>query len=251
MCVYVLVVILVSFLCILGRNVQMEVLGLQRKFGKFRNATCVAVASRGIGVDSLVDKIMDLPGVRGAHDKKFFMKYSDKLRESKRVQSVFDRLGSHWDYLHPEIYCRLIQEIPLTELRRKEEDYRNELDSFLDRTPVDQFSKIPGIEQEKNRDPPPHFKTLFSKHIWRPPPPVSLRKVEEFRCKFANKCNLQSCAVTIASVTRGCVAIKMWVPESIELGITPEFINAHSIIRMEFDGMIVYSQVSGIGAGRV
>ena len=223
----------------------MDVRSLQRNFKQLRNATCTAVANTPIDVTSLVDMIMGLPGVRGAHDRKFFMKYADKLRESKSVHSVFDRLACHWDYLHPDIYCQLIREMPeLMNLKLKEEAYRNELNNFLDRTPVDEFCKIPGIEQEKDRDPPPGFRKSVSKHIWKPPPPVCLRNVEDFRCKFAHKCNLQSCAVVIASLKPGSVIITMWVPESIELNITPEFINAHSIVHMVLDGIIVHSQVS-------
>ena len=223
----------------------MDVQSLQRKFKQLRIATCTAVANIPTDVTTLVNTIMDLPGVRGAHDRKFFMKYADKLRESKSVDSVFDRLACHWDYLHPHIYSQLIQEMPaLMDLKPNEEAYRNELNGFLDRTPVDEFCKIPGIEQEKDRDPPAGFRRLVSKHIWKPPPPVCLRNVEDFRRQFAHKCNLQSCAVVIGSLRLSCVIVTMWVPESIELKITPEFINEHSIIRMVLDGIIVYSQVN-------
>ena len=233
---------------------QVEVEKLQRKFAKLRSAACTAVANTQIDVASFVNVIVGLPGVRGAHDRNFFMEHSDKLRESKSVHSVFDRLACHWDYLHPEMYGQLIRNMPaLADLRPDEEAYRNELNGFLDQTPVDEFCKIPGIEHEKDTNPPPGFTELVSKHIWNPPPPVSLRKVEEYRCKFAHTCNLQSCAVAIASIKLGSVIITMWVPESIELKLTLEFINAHNIIHMVLGGIVVHSQVSSyiIGAGTI
>ena len=224
-----------------GRNVIQEFENLYSEFQGLIIATCEATKATGISVNDLVDIVRAF--VRVTRDKDYFMEYADHLRESKSVRSVFDRLRCHWDYLDPEIYGQIIDELSLSNLRPKFEAYEEELASFLDLTLVTDFCKIPRIEEEKDVEPSLMFTECCSNLDLKN---MRLRDVEKYRIELANKCNLQSCAVTITRVRRGSVEITMLVPESTDLKnllSDEEFIRKHSIVRMVFRGMVVYSQV--------
>lgn len=195
-------------------------------------------------MDSVVDAVRDLPIARGERDKAYFMEFTDDLRGSQSVKSLFDRLGCNWDYLHPEIYQPLIKMLSLVDVEQVSDDYLGQWAAFVDQTPLSAFCKIPDIELEKDSDPPPGFVEFVKKLNWEPPPKY-LRDVEKLRRKFARKCSLQSCAVTIVDHKIKCLIITMWVPKSTELYIARDlhFIEEQSIVKMVFNGMIIYSQV--------
>ena len=218
---------------------------LKKSFASLVNATRHATELQVNDAARVVDRIMDLPVVGKARDKEYLMEYADQLRESRSVPAVFDRLRCHWDYLHPEIYGSLVKEMSLTQVKPHPEDYQKELDNFLDQTALSDFCAIPGIEDEKDSDPPPKFTRFISKHLWQPPPKY-LRDVENYRRELANKCSLQSCAVTIASIKPGCVIVSMLVPVETDLKVASDldFIREYSIVQMTFNGVVIYSQVS-------
>ena len=204
-------------------------------------------------MDSVVDAIRGL--VRGEQDKDYLKDFTDDLRGSQSVKSLFDRLSCHWDYLHPEIYSPLIKKLllvdaplskklSLIDVEQVSDEYLAQWAAFLNQTPLSAFCNIPDIELEKDSDPPPGFVKFVKKLKWEPPPKY-LRDVEKLRQKFARKCSLQSCAVTIVGLTIHCLIITMWVPEFIELYIARDlhFIEEQSIVQMVFNGMIIYSQV--------
>ena len=206
-----------------------------------------------LDVCAVVDRIIGLPPFDKARNKGFFMEYAGKLRTSESTHVVFDRIRCHWDYLHPEIYESLVEEMPLTNVKPCQEDYQRKLDYFLDQTLLSDFCAIEGIDEEKDSDPPPKFTQCVSRHLWQPPP-MFLRDVENFRREFANKCNLQSCAVTITSIKpHHSVLVTMFVPAETDLKVASDldFIREHSIVQMIFNGVIVYSQVSKLLTTRV
>ena len=150
-------------------------------------------------MNSVVDAIRDLPNAGGERDKAYFMEFTDDLRGSMTVKSLFNRLGCHWDYLHPEIYQPLIKTLSL-DVEQVADDYLAQWAAFLDQTPLSAFCKIPNIALEKDSDPPSGFVEVVMKINWGPQPKY-LRDVDELRQKFARKCSLQSCAVTMADLT--------------------------------------------------
>jgi hypothetical protein len=227
------------------RKVVLKYEHLTSSFGELTQRICAAIEDRGIDVDSVVDAIRGL--ARGERDKAYFMEFTDHLRGSQGVPALFDRLCYNWDYLHPEIYRPLVGKLSLTgDVEQAAEDYLEMWVAFVDQTPLAAFCRIPDIEVEKEGDPPPGFVKHVKKVNWEPPPKY-LRDVENLRRKFARKCNLQSCAVTIVDFrmkSTMVTIITMWVPKSIELYFARDlhFITEHSIVQMVFNGMIVYSQ---------
>ena len=222
-----------------------EYRNLKRKFGDLVRGTRDQVVTKRIGVQEIVDIIFDLPGVGGGCDRNYFISHADDLRGSKSVSAVFDRIRQHWDYLHPEIYSLLIRELQLARLSLVVEDYQTALDNFLEHTPLAEFCSIEEIRQEAEGDPPKGFTQCVTKHEWEPPP-KNLRHIEKLRRRFASCCNLQSFAVTVVGIQRGCTSVTFLVPESAKLNIASdsEFIEDHGITRITFKGNTVYTQVS-------
>ena len=218
---------------------------LKNSFEELISLTCKAIEDRGMDVDHVVDAIRGLPIARGERDKEYFMEFADHLRGSNGVPALFDRLCCNWDYLHPEIYRPLTRKLSLTNVEQITDDYLEKWAAFLNQTPLTAFCKIPDIELEKDKDPPPGFVQFVKKLNWEPPPKY-LRDVDKLRRKFAKKCSLQSCVVTIVDLRLKCIVITMWVPKYVELYVARDmhFIEEQSILKMVFNGMIVYSQVS-------
>lgn len=222
-------------------SVEREYRNLKTSFRDFVCATRDGVMDKRISIQMVVDVIVDVGGGRNKH---YFMTYADDLRESRSIEAVFDRIRQHWDSLHPEIYGHLIRELSLAGLEQIRDDYQTALDNFLNLTLLSDFCDIEEIARESEGDPPKQFTRCITKHKWEPPPKF-LRDVENLRKQFAHCCNLQSCAVTVCGIRRGCTSITFLVPESIDLAIAndPQFIRDHCIIHILFKGNLVYSEV--------
>lgn len=217
---------------------KLEIKALKIKFTNLKNATRRAIEKTQISLNKLIDKVFDLPVVFEDRDEKFFVKNTDYIRKSESVPAVFDRLRFHWDYLHPDIYGHLIEEFSLTDLSPQLEAYQSQLDGFLDRTLVTEFSRI---ERKIPDDDNSKQYSLVTQHNWSPP--VYLREVENFRRTFAHKFDLKSCAAIVVGIMGGSVIITLLVPESMKLEVTSEFVKSHCITEIVFRGITVYSQV--------
>ena len=228
--------------CFVGWKAVQEYEDLKSSFEELVTATCGAIEEKGIDVRRVVDTIQGF--ISGERDNDYFMEFTDHLRKSGGVRSLFDRLCYNWDYLHPEVYGHLIWELSLHHLEQASSDYLGKWANFIDQTPLSAFCKIPDIKREKDSNPPPGFTKCVMKLNWEPPPKY-LRDVEKLRRKHAGKCNLQSCAVTIVDLRLKCIVLTMWVPESTELYVARDlqFIQQYSITQMVFNGMVIYSQV--------
>ena len=194
----------------------------------------------GMGVNDVVDQIVEVASGKGERDRNYFDAHADTLRRSESVRAVFDRVRQHWDYLHPEIYEGLIQEIPLPDLDPVQTKYQTALDLFLDQTSVSEFCAIQGIVEERKGDPPQGFTVCVTQHRWDPEE-ISLRVIENFRKRFASCCNLQSCAVTFVEIKSGSICVVFCVPGSTNWKPASDikFIVDHSIISINFNGHVV------------
>ena len=213
---------------------------LKNKFKKLIDATCKAIERKELSVGDVVDTIRT---ALGARDKIFFMQ--NPLRKCECIPRVFDYLCCHWDYLHPDIYFSLIEDLSLDDVEQIKTDYQMKLNRFLDETLLSDFCLIPQVRKEKDEDPPDGFKECVTKHDWEPPP-KRLREVDDLRKKLAYKCSLQSCAVTIADIKTGSIVITMLVPAGVELSVAADldFMTEYNIIEMTFAGKLIYLKVS-------
>ena len=174
------------------------------------------------------------------HDKKVLTEFSEQLRDCKSAQGVLDCLGLiRWDYLNPDIYGFLIRTFSLHCLKEQLASYRNDLDRFMEETPVKVFSDVVREESEEKKEVPKGLKPLVTRHKWKSP--VYLKDVELFRRKVAQRYQLQDYAVFLVECGIKSLIITLLVPSEIEdqlySSTKPDFFEEHRIIAMEFCGI--------------
>ena len=209
---------------------------LKKIFKQLVLSTCSGIIRKGLDVDEVVDKIVDVTG-SNEEGKLYLTPLVHSLRRSKYVDTVFNGVQQHWDYLHPEIYGNLIQEIPLPDLEPVQTKYQTALDRFLDQTPA---SEIQDVVEERKGEPPQGFTVCVTKHAWNPKSKL-LRDIENLRRELALCCGLQSYAVTFVGVRKGCTVVTFHMPRSNQLhaASNDDFLEENCVISITFKGTVV------------
>ena len=180
--------------------------------------------------------------------QEFFIKYTKEFEDSETISEVFLKLDTHkyWDYLNIDILAHIIAEFSLP--RQQElEDYKTQQQEFMERTTVQEFCKAEGDMQLQHITPSKAFKKLISRHNWKSP--TYLKKVDEFRKKFANKYDLRESVVILVSVKGGSVVITMMVPETVVAMVNStgtEFFKEHGIVHLQLNGTCVYKEANSV-----
>ena len=192
------------------------------------------------GVTHLIEEIMNLPApLRDECDDDYLNKRTDDIYASKSIPVVFSRIGLHWDYLNPDVYEHVIETYNLEYLNEMLDEYRSELDRFIDCISLQEFCKLEG--KKCTLKPPPGFEDHVTKHDWEPTTP--LRKVIEFREECTNQYGLRKCAVWLVGMGKGCVCITLLVPKGKIEFASVEFYEKYSILRLKLNGVCIYNKV--------
>ena len=218
---------------------------MKKLFKALEDATETYLKKKGIQVEDLVKVIYSLPPTASMElHQEFLMKYAKEFEDSHTIRVVFLKLDTHkyWDYLNVNLLENIITEFSLPS-QTQLEDYKIEQQEFLEQTTVEEFCKVEGDGQ--HIDPPPALVKLISQHEWEPP--TYLKKVDDFRKKFALKYDLRESAVILAGIRGGSVVITMMVPESVvamDHSTGTEFFKEHGIVHLQLNGTCVYKQAS-------
>ena len=188
-----------------------------------------------------MDKITSLPANIVEPHREFLRKYNEAFQECSSIHGVFTHLNTHWDYLNYDMLEHIITEFSLHSLDEQLEGFKEHRDQFLDDTSLKQFNEAEG--DKRCMKPPPGFKELaIDFKLSRSTP---LKKIEEFRRKFAYQYGLRECAIILSGVKLTSVIIILLVPESIVVRPTDyEFFHEHNIVCVKHNGIIRYQQVS-------
>ena len=223
---------------------------MKELFKALENATETDLEKKGVQVKNLVKVIYSLPpsATMELHQE-FLMKYAKEFKGSDTISEVFLKLDTHkyWDYLNIDILERIITEFSLPS-QTQLEDYKRQQQQFMERTTVEEFCEAEGDRRHIN--PPPAFVKHVSQHEWEPP--TYLKKVDDFRKKFALKHDLRESAVILVGMRGGCVVISMMVPESVVEMVNStgtEFFKEHGIVHLQLNGTCVYQQASRPASG--
>ena len=218
---------------------------MKELYKALEDATETYLEEGGVKVEDLVKVIYSLPrtAMRKLHQE-FLMKYTKEFKGSDTISEVFLRLDTHeyWGYLNIDILERIITQFSLPS-QMQLNTYKRRQEQFMEQTTVEEFCEAEGDKQ--HIDPPPAFVKHISKHKWKPP--TYLKKVDEFRKKFAIKHDLHECAVILVGMRGGSVVITMMVPESVVAMVhstDTEFFKEHGIVHLQLNGTCVYKQAS-------
>ena len=200
--------------------------------------------SAGVQIETLVREIYSLPTAKKGLHQDFLVKYAKEFEDSDTISEVFRRLDMHnyWNYLNIGVLEHIITHFSLPSQTHLK-DYRRWQQYFMEQTTVEEFCEAEG--DRRHIEPSKAFKKLISKHNWKPP--TFLKKVDDFRKRFALKHDLQESAVSLAGMRGGSVVITMMVPESVVAMVNStgtEFFKEHGIIHLQLNGTCVYKQAS-------
>ena len=218
---------------------------MKKDFKALKNATRNEL--EGIAVDDLVDGVTSLPARDKEQHKDFLKEYAKVFENCKSTKEVFYQLNSYWDYFNWGILDHIITEFSLDSLESDRKKYKDDLEKFMDYTMLDQ---LPEAEDDvRYEDPPQSFVQIVSSHELTKP--VTVKKMYEFRKRFAHKYALRSCAIYLLSMRDCTVVVTMLVPCSVKAMIDKEMISSSdfeefSLVHMELNGITVFSQDSQV-----
>ena len=151
-------------------------------------------------INDLVEAIYSLPTECRELHRYFLIAFSDTFAKSSAVREVFWILNTHeyWDYLNIDILEHIITEFSLPS-QAQLEDYKRQQQQFMEQTTVEEFCEAEG--DRRHIDPPPAFVKLIRQLEWEPP--IYLKKVDDFRKKFARKYDLRESAVILVGMREG------------------------------------------------
>ena len=195
----------------------------------------------GIGVESVLDTIFDLPAAQKDLHRDFLMKFEKHFDECQHIRCVFHKLNTYWNYLNGDILAHLITKFSIMSLYVHWNEYEKQLEDFLERTILMDYYEIEGYKQK--RKAPQGFIDLVTEHTWKQP--IFLKDVDNFRKELAREYDLHTCAVILVSMEIGSVVITMVVPESFVATVNStrlEFFMEHSTVHLYLNN--VYYQAS-------
>ena len=174
---------------------------LKKLFKALENATKTDLEKKGIQVKHLVNVIYSLPPSASMKlHQEFLMKYAKEFVGSNTISEVFFRLETHryWDYLSINLLEHIVTKFSLPSQTHLE-DYKVQQQQFMEQTTVKEFCEAEG--DRRHIDPPPAFVKLISQHKWEPP--TYLKKVDDFRKRFACRYDLREWAVILVGMRGG------------------------------------------------
>ena len=222
---------------------------LKKLFKTLEDETEMDLENARVHIKHLVKVICSLPTEKKELHQKFLDKFAEGFKDTLTITVVFLKLGTHtyWDYLNTDILEHIITEFSLPS-QTQLEDYKRQQQQFMKQTTVEDFCEAEG--GRRHIEPPPAFVTLISKHEWEPP--TYLKKVDDFRKKFAHQYDLRESAVILVGMRGGSVVITMMVPESVVAMVNStdtEFFKEHGIVHLQLSGTCVYKQASRPASG--
>ena len=218
-------------------------------FKALEDATETDLENARVHIKHLVKVICSLPTAMKDLHQDFLMKFAEEFKDSHTITVVFFKLDTHkyWDYLNTDILEHIITHFSLP-CKPQLEAYKAEQQQFMEKTTVEEFCEA---EQDRRYiDPPPAYVKLITQHEWEPP--IYLKKVDDFRKKFARRHDLRESAVILVGMRGGSVVITMMVPESVVEMVRStgtEFFKEHGIVHLQLNGTCVYQQASRPASG--
>ena len=223
--------------------VKSDIKRLEEEFDCLKDATRNILDQKRIEVKVLVDRVTSLPARDKEQHKEFISEYKKEFASCTSTDEVFIQLNNYWDYLNWGILNHIITKFSLASLESKRQNYKEELERFMDHTMLDQLPEAE--DDERYEEPPQAFVKIVSSHELTKP--VTLKKIDEFRKRFAHKYALRSCAIYLLSMRDCMVIVTMLVPCSVKAMIGKEMISSSdfeefSLVHMELNGITVFPQ---------
>ena len=218
--------------------VQAKIQEFEHRFKALKTSTWECLESHSVDVKEVMTCVADLLADDLPEHKVFTDSALHILFQAEDHIELFGSMNFYWNYVSYHLLEFLANKFSLGEVNAKIEEYKNDLQLFMQETPANLFSET----QKKELEPPPGFRKLVVQHEW--PESVTMVVVEEFRQQFARQYNLHECALMFVTIQKGSSFTVVWfIPECIaqrlEVKVGEEFISNCNITRLETGGVSV------------
>lgn len=229
-------------------TVKADIKILRKLFKALEIATKDDLEKMEVQTEDFVRALYSLPTAKMKLHQSFFIEYAEEFEDSETISQVFLKLDIHkyWDYINIDILANIIAEFSLPR-KQKLEDYKTQQLQFMNQTTVQEFCEAEDTCNMQHIVPSKAFIKHISMHNWKPP--IYLKKVDEFRKKFAHKYDLRESAVILVSVKGGSVIITMMVPKTVVMMVNStatEFFKEHGIVHLQLNGTCVYKEANSV-----
>ena len=188
-------------------------------------------------LDWFRDHLLELPVAKKAIHVKFFDEKEDKILEAKNIRKLFTIISHYCNYSNYEIILHLIKKFCEAALESRILRYRDSLIEFEKATTIDTYClAIPAHCDE--------VLEAFSKivvEIDKPASVCTLHEVRQFNEALAERADVHSYAIYIASMGKSSVLVALCIPPScvglVCTAITPDFAHVHHLTNVTVDGV--------------
>ena len=204
--------------------------------------------------------VFALTSIKVVGEHRLFVKKRQKsLQKCINHWELFGQLNLYWNYLSCDLLAQLIEGLSLTHqefepIAKDMELYKTDLQQFMKEAKLKLFCAAESESLTLQEDePPPGFRKLVAKFNW--PHTVTLAEVEKFRRCYAQKYDLQTCAMMLNNIGTGSFTVTWFIPVSVvemlrkkrALAVFKEF----SVTRLDIDGTCVYATSAALRFGTI
>ena len=218
--------------------VQAKIQELEDRFKALKISTWECLESHNVSMKAVMKCVADLPADDLPEHKVFMESALHVLFQAEDHIELFGSMNFYWNYLSYHLLVYLANEFSLEEVNAQVEEYKKDLQLFMQETPANVFSQT----QTKKFEPPPGFRKLVVQHEW--PENVTLMAVEEFRQQFARQYNLHNCALIFATIQKGSFTVVWFISECVaqrvDANVGEELTSQCNITRLETTGVSVF-----------
>ena len=224
------------------QEIKSQIEEFETRFNALAQSTREQLESRKIRVQRVVESLTQLPADDKPEHKVFLEEKMSSLTKVDGIFNLFFIMNLYWNYLSYQLLDYLIKKFFLNEVRLQMNQYKQDLQHFLARTPAKLFCQVQTI---RKRDPPEGFEEMITEFAWSEN--TTLLKVEEFRKKYICHYNLHDCAMLLSFIFLGSFGVVWLIPHSVVERLKKEtdeiFLAKCAVSSLHIAGTSIYSKL--------
>ena len=222
-----------------SQDVRTKIGELEKKFNDLKKFTRECLEKHGVTVKRVADALTSLPADDADEHKQFLESYVRAFYQAIDHSELFGIMNPNWSYFSYQLLDHLIHEFDLDEVKGEMEAYKEGLQQFREKTPLNLFCQT---QKRRRMRLEPAFREMVAE--FNRPDDVTLEVVEQFRQEYAHHYSLQECAMMLAHIHPGSFIITWFIPESIveklRANIPREILKNYSVTKLTIAGRCVY-----------
>ena len=176
-------------------TIQERIKQFEKRFNALKEASIESLERQRVSVRRVARALTSLPSDDMEEHKLFLKENKTELYQASDHSELFGTLDFHWNYQNYQLLDHLIREFNLEGVKGEMKTYKEDLQLFRKKTPLELFCHS---QKKRYIKPPPDFSEMVAEFDW--PDDVTLEVVEEFRQEYTSHYSLQECAMMLNKV---------------------------------------------------